>query len=216
MKQRSIKRPSGFTLIELLVVIAIISILASMLFPAFGRARESARKTVCISNLKQAGLGIMQYVQDYDERYPIAYPFWDTASISRTSSLVGVLDPYIKADQIWKCPSWSGVYGGTATYLGDFNFITDVANNVFGIPGVSNPLSLAGISSESAYPLLFCGIAPAQVTDTLGRMNAHTAQSDSAWKNGAVGGTSVLYADGHAKFTPFSYSSFNTLYSTPR
>ena len=61
---------SGFTLIELLVVIAIIAILASILFPVFARARSQARKTVCLSNMKQIGLSLMMYAQDYDETYP--------------------------------------------------------------------------------------------------------------------------------------------------
>lgn len=64
----------GFTLIELLVVIAIIAILAAILFPVFARARENARRSSCMSNLKQIGLGIIQYTQDYDERYPLAAP----------------------------------------------------------------------------------------------------------------------------------------------
>src|SRR4051812_18788683 len=61
----------GFTLIELLVVIAIIAILAAILFPVFARARENARRAACQSNLKQIMLGIAQYNQDYDERYPL-------------------------------------------------------------------------------------------------------------------------------------------------
>ncbi|MDD2486051.1 MAG: prepilin-type N-terminal cleavage/methylation domain-containing protein [bacterium] len=60
----------GFTLIELLVVIAIIAILAAILFPVFGRARESARSANCISNLKQLGLSFNMYIQDYDEQFP--------------------------------------------------------------------------------------------------------------------------------------------------
>lgn len=67
------EQKTGFTLMELLVVIAIISILAAILFPVFARARENARRSSCMSNLKQIGLGIMQYTQDNDERYP---PNW--------------------------------------------------------------------------------------------------------------------------------------------
>lgn len=64
------KSKHGFTLIELLVVIAIIAILASILFPVFARARENARRSSCMSNLKQLGLAFMQYTQDYDEQLP--------------------------------------------------------------------------------------------------------------------------------------------------
>lgn len=65
-------RKRAFALIELLVVIAIIAILAAILFPVFARARENARKTSCLSNMKQMGLGLMQYTQDYDERFPMS------------------------------------------------------------------------------------------------------------------------------------------------
>ena len=70
--RRSLAR-RGFTLIELLVVIAIIAILAAILFPVFARARENARRTSCVSNVKQFSLALMQYTQDYDERYPRSY-----------------------------------------------------------------------------------------------------------------------------------------------
>jgi prepilin-type N-terminal cleavage/methylation domain-containing protein len=62
----------GFTLIELLVVIAIIAILAAILFPVFARAREKARQSSCLSNVKQITLGTQMYVQDYDEKFPFA------------------------------------------------------------------------------------------------------------------------------------------------
>jgi prepilin-type N-terminal cleavage/methylation domain-containing protein len=71
---------SGFTLIELLVVIAIIAILAAILFPVFARAREQARKTTCLSNMKQLGLGFMMYTQDYDELLPAGASNWWAAS----------------------------------------------------------------------------------------------------------------------------------------
>lgn len=104
------QRKMGFTLIELLVVIAIIAILAAILFPVFARARENARRSSCQSNQKQIGLGILQYAQDYDERYPMEYTiiggvanYWPVA-----------VQPYLKSTQIFSCPSKDGVWDGTA------------------------------------------------------------------------------------------------------
>lgn len=97
----------AFTLIELLVVIAIIAILAAILFPVFARARESARRASCQSNLKQIALGTLQYSQDYDERMP-----------TRTSGNIDIhvkLQPYIKSIQVFRCPSQSTYTQKTAT-----------------------------------------------------------------------------------------------------
>lgn len=111
----SASKSSGFTLIELLVVVAIIAILAAILFPVFGRARENARKTSCLSNLKQIGLGWQQYTQDYDEMVmrvstagPIGKTFywwgsWDGTTLKESE---GLLQPYMKSTQVQACLSF--------------------------------------------------------------------------------------------------------------
>ncbi len=104
---------SGFTLIELLVVIAIIAILAAILFPVFARARENARKTSCMSNLKQMGLGMLQYTQDYDERMvPIRQ---DPGVTGARNVWFSLFQPYVKSTQLFVCPSDSNT-GNIGTY----------------------------------------------------------------------------------------------------
>jgi prepilin-type N-terminal cleavage/methylation domain-containing protein/prepilin-type processing-associated H-X9-DG protein len=133
-KGRSVRvngRRAGFTLIELLVVIAIIAILAAILFPVLARAREMARKVVCISNMRQLGTAARMYTQDYDETYADSRATWfDGANpvwpgpgyygpehicryaqriyANDGNSLGGIAliyNPYIKNVQIFRCPS---------------------------------------------------------------------------------------------------------------
>ena len=96
---------TAFTLVELLVVVAIIGILAAILFPVFARARENARKTSCLSNLKQIGLAALQYNQDYDDYMPLTLmdSFFNDGTIR--STWVDTTQPYIKSSQVYRCPS---------------------------------------------------------------------------------------------------------------
>ncbi len=108
--QISPRKSGGFTLIELLVVIAIIAILAAILFPVFAQAREAARKTSCLSNTKQMGVGIMMYTQDYDETYSPGYYYGDPTQTSNLDASgiyqwSGLIQPYVKNEQIFVCPS---------------------------------------------------------------------------------------------------------------
>lgn len=100
MFRNSYRKAGGFTLIELLVVIAIIAILAAILFPVFARARDAARSTNCLSNMKQISLGLSMYLEDNNDTIP---PLLYQAPF--TDQLVDPLKPYVKSSNIWYCPS---------------------------------------------------------------------------------------------------------------
>jgi prepilin-type N-terminal cleavage/methylation domain-containing protein/prepilin-type processing-associated H-X9-DG protein len=127
-------RRSGFTLIELLVVIAIIAILAAILFPVFAQAREKARQSTCLSNMKQQGTAIAMYRQDYDETYPQAYYYLDNnSSAGGYAQWSGMCQPYVKNWGIFVCPS------DRLRGLAPTNFI---GNNLgFGVPAGQTPQS---------------------------------------------------------------------------
>jgi prepilin-type N-terminal cleavage/methylation domain-containing protein/prepilin-type processing-associated H-X9-DG protein len=103
----------AFTLIELLVVIAIIAILAAILFPVFAQAREKARSIACISNLKQLGLAMMQYTQDYDEKNPAGQNGWGGGQ-----GWAGQVYPYAKSVGVFQCPDDPMTDGQTSSSYG--------------------------------------------------------------------------------------------------
>ncbi len=145
-------RVRAFTLIELLVVIAIIAILAAILFPVFAQAREKARQTACLSNMKQIGIGLIMYSSDYDEQYPPS----QLGSGALLVSWPQIMQPYIKNEQVFVCPSSAPggippdpklIFGGTArTYCSRTR--TDIAFGVLtGADGsVQQPFLVNGLS----------------------------------------------------------------------
>lgn len=210
MRQKStFAKIAGFTLIELLVVIAIIAILAAILFPVFARARENARRASCISNLKQIGLGIMQYVQDYDETYVMGY------NTPTTDYWFDVIQPYIKSDQIFVCPSATittsprtGNYGANRLALPVTNGST---NPPMKAAAFTAPASTYMIFDSGNYVLLPSQVlSPASSTSYMpGTKNylastapdpSNSSYVDDYTEGRHFGGVNIAYADGHVKW----------------
>ena len=143
------KPAKGFTLIELLVVIAIISILAAILFPVFATAREKARQTTCASNLKQIGLGVAQYVQDYDECFPLVY--WTSGTgwmPNGNTTPCPTLYPYVQAAGVWTCPSYVGKTSSSFTYHGQ-TYALDYIWNEYYFALTDHPFPYAPVQMSS-------------------------------------------------------------------
>ena len=138
-KAHGTRKRRAFTLIELLVVIVIIAILAAILFPVFARARENARRASCSSNLKQIGLGIIQYKADNNEKYPQAYYYGNGVSNNGLTNGVGygnvqwsgLIQPYTKSYDVFKCPSGKGLPPTNATNGESDACKTDAAGTAF-------------------------------------------------------------------------------------
>jgi prepilin-type N-terminal cleavage/methylation domain-containing protein/prepilin-type processing-associated H-X9-DG protein len=224
-QQRPTSPHSGFTLIELLVVIAIISILAAILFPVFGRARENARRSSCQSNLKQIGLGFTQYAQDYDG----TYPRWGFSYATGTTPITTwdiVLQPYLKNTQVLACPSdpyslevTVSAYNNALvrrSYTMPRN-ISETAAQDAAIPAPSKTLLVAerpGCYSGSGN---WNGCATGEnVGDQLRR----NGSADPEWRH--LGTSNFLYFDGHVKAKPggqgaypqFEGYAYNATYGT--
>ncbi len=181
----------GFTLIELLVVIAIIAILAAILFPVFARARENARRSSCLSNTKQIGIGILQYTQDYDEKFPMV----ETTELAETVGWWGVMvQPYIKSKQVFFCPSDSSV---SASQELTFRNVSYGYNYLF----LSSPTGVAIASVESPSETL---VLTDKDIPTSGGTTVRYAISynyEPYYPTARhFNGTNVAYVDGHSKW----------------
>ena len=224
----------GFTLIELLVVIAIIAILAAILFPVFARARENARRASCQSNLKQLGLGIMQYTQDYDEKMP-ATTYAYTLPGNLPSSWDLTVQPYVKSTQVLTCPSDVTsptmnlpAYGNMKRSYSISRYMWDVAWDQWSGPGVA----LARIEAPALTVLLAERSACPVTTDVSTWGYCGESQSTDNWASetgGAffepsvpvgtggrhLGTTNILYADGHVKSSVMKKSAMPRLTGHP-
>ncbi len=207
------QKRKAFTLIELLVVIAIIAILAAILFPVFARARENARRASCQSNLKQIALGIFQYTQDYDEKYPMNY--WGPTMVTQTdTSMPGALFttsngsssgkwvtwmdmifPYLKSVQIFTCPSATSV--PTAPSYGYNRLLGNSSGSASGgdsLASVERPSEIVMNMDYNTYYSIYANIIDG------GSWALGTSTTNQKIVAPHLEGTNVAFADGHVKW----------------
>lgn len=223
----------GFTLIELLVVITIIALIAAILFPVFGRARENARRSSCLSNMKQIGLASTQYLQDYDGMFPLQWNSTINNYLSPNTAVPGQrmnfflqLSSYLHNTQIFACPSGtpfpdSGTNkpnaSGNATYVTN-GVVLHVWDNA---TWFQRPLREAVIPESSSTILLqefafntnACIQRPRANSSNTSQyewwhaaapFGGATCAENECLSNMHFQGGNLLFCDGHAKWRKFS------------
>lgn len=208
------QKRKGFTLIELLVVIAIIAILAAILFPVFAKAREKARQSTCSSNLKQIGLAMQSYSQDYDE---VLVPCLQVASTSDPAGTYVIdkcgnprrfwthmLEPYIKSDQIFLCPSGQITVGSADAPAGGCTIFVPRSYNLNGTLtlccGAQGVVKLAAVTKPAETFIMADSGVHRVFGPSFGVLN-DTDHPGFPWvKNRHNDGANVLWVDGHVKW----------------
>ncbi|MBU0611243.1 MAG: prepilin-type N-terminal cleavage/methylation domain-containing protein [Armatimonadetes bacterium] len=198
----------GFTLIELLVVIAIIAILAAILFPVFAKAREKARQSSCLSNMKQFGIGILSYAQDYDERLVSYYQYNPYQTNLRWWG--DMIQPYVKNYQLLCCPSGTCPPYPHYRMASDPNPLIcsyavpaishDANHNVIqtlwqlGLPGIQAPAETIIVAESTGSEIYTGGTPDYHLVDIIGfGANCRVARRHND-------GFNVTFLDGHAKW----------------
>ncbi|BCM93040.1 hypothetical protein IAD21_04927 [Abditibacteriota bacterium] len=202
-------RRAAFTLIELLTVIAIIAILASMLLPSLSRAREMARRTSCMSNMRQLGMGVQQYIQDYDERLPTAsvgaagenqggWIYYSKFGSGTTDPVFvpsrGAIYPYIKSPQVFVCPDdTNGQNFGNSYAINSCAVIS--GNTASGLVGSKSQAAFDQIGETTKWMLFSEEKFYKDTTDDGFQLIGTNPFSDRH-----TDGSIIIFMDGHAKW----------------
>lgn len=205
------RRRGGFTLIELLIVIAIIALLAAILFPVFNRARENARRASCMSNMKQLGLALTMYTQDYDETLPgnssldqgagLAKGFMDEAS---PRNFHKALYPYVRNLQVYICPS-ALPYTATGSSASPYAEVTvaDGGNTSYAGNYIIADRTLAALPAPAEIVCLH----EFNIYQRAAQMRPYPSGADyiqfhnNKMDNVHFDGANRLFCDGHAKWS---------------
>jgi prepilin-type N-terminal cleavage/methylation domain-containing protein/prepilin-type processing-associated H-X9-DG protein len=201
----------GFTLIELLVVIAIIAILAAILFPVFAKAREKARQSSCLSNVKQMTIGVMSYLQDYDEKFVdgTAIPgFTPTPPDNNRCWWRFKIQPYIKNWQVFNCPSGQGNDWSSIVTQGQGNYGFDEALGAISVGILQTPAERLILADTRHWAIAACypgNVAYPTYNSTEWVAPNCGAGAQAHWNDRSSrhnGGSNCGFADGHAKWLP--------------
>jgi prepilin-type N-terminal cleavage/methylation domain-containing protein/prepilin-type processing-associated H-X9-DG protein len=211
------RQKHGFTLIEILVVIAIIVVIAAILFPVFGRTRENARRTSCASNLKQIGLGLRMYANDYDQ---CMGKMRSGSSIGSIPGWAASLEPYTKSTGILQCPSeprrpGASINVGTFSDYAINDFAAGNRLNAFSAPTLTVLVVESGSNDTSnrytAAQYGFMGTSWSfsrgwQIDSSrfAGETTCPTGVTQAVFYSGGayrhLGGGNVVFVDGHVKW----------------
>ncbi len=231
MKNRSQRR--GFTLIELLVVIAIIAILAAILFPVFQKVRENARRSACLSNEKQIGLAIIQYNQDFDEKFPCATAAQLLINPAATDTgypngWANMIYPYVKSTGLYACPD-DGASGTKVSYSMNYYIWNhgdgQKLNGGVGLAQLTAPASIVllyeggsrdpklGQVADPSLPLVATNTNLAGNSD----WDTNNASQLAIWHdNSPTQAANYLATDGHAKYLRLPNVSWHNSGTAPK